>query len=443
MKQLTKLVVESRKLIAIVMGALALGIAGVYFFTVARASTAQGSLSLQVTEGAEYRVGQSDPILVPVMLNTDGADIHGVDISLTYSPSILRLTDIVVMTENSTLKTVLPQVAGSGAFDKTRVLSQAQETGLVQFSVLAQEGQNSGVFRGSALVATLQFAPIAEGTAELVWNAVLGRTDDANIVATGSVPVDILTQPASASLQVLAAIPATPVPTATSVPTATPVPTATRTPTVTVAPLTPTFTPVPPTATSVPTSTPPTPTLTPSGQTRTATYYITSGGDDVYQDTSVVTNDRTVWVGRGQRTRSFLGLRFQNIQIPRNALITDAYVEMNAAGDSWISVDVRFAFENSPTSAIFTSNASPSKRTLTSQTARMQDNVQWRNNTWYRTPNLSASLQQLVSAASWRDNANVSIIGVGSGTQWARKQITSYEGNASRAARLVVTYRTP
>ncbi|QQS44045.1 hypothetical protein IPM65_00325 [Candidatus Roizmanbacteria bacterium] len=438
-------VAKIRKTVAIVVALAVIAGGATYVFIQANASNAKGVLAFTVNQNAEYRVGQTDPISVPIRIATDNADIYGADISLTFSPSILRLIDIVPFDGSTTLQTFLPQKTDR-SFDKDTVLTTARQSGLVSFSVVATDGGVPSTYNGNTIIATLLFEPITEGQTTLSWNAVAGQTDDSNIVETGEIPSDILSTSENAGITILPASANVPTSTPTTAPTWTPVPpTATLTPTKTPTAIptrAPTATPtrVPLTTTPIPTQTPvPSPTA-PQGE-QTVTYQITDKNDDVYEDILLYRGGRSVWLGRGLASQSYSAFRFKDVSLPKSAQIMSAYLEMNSSGNSWISVDVTFAFENTADSAAFSNSSMPSSRTLTTNSARMSENVQWKRNQSYRSPDISSSLQELVNRSDWGNSNTISLIGVGNGSRWSRKKITSFEGSAARAVRLVITYR--
>jgi hypothetical protein len=429
-------------IVGIVIGVLAVsGMVSTLFFQQAEASNAQATLTLQVDGSKQYRIGQRELISVPVLLNTGGAAVIGVDLSLTYDSRILRLDQIQTGT-GSSLTTYLPQQENA-VFDTTRIIEKARETGRVVFSVLGTDTNSKTVtpFNGSALLATLQFTPLEEGTATISWNMVAGATDDTNVVSHGQVPLDILGTANNATLVVLPGISS--LPSATPVPTSVPVPTnLPATPTLVAS----TPTRVPATATPVPSATRApsatgAPATTGSKTQRTVTYQISNQADDVYEDASFVAGSRELWIGKGQSNASYLGLRFRNVTIPKNAEITSARLEVFSVQQQWISVDVSMGFELNANSEAFTAANPPSKRLLTGYTVRMADNVRWNNNKWYQSPDLTRSLNEVIARPEWSNSNTLSLIVTGNGSRWGRKQIASYERNKSRAPRLVVTYR--
>ncbi len=257
----------------------------------------------------------------------------------------------------------------------------------------------------------------------------------------------------------------TPVPTATptptllptSTPTPTPLPTYTPTPTPTLTPTlipTPTSTIVPsptviltptliPTATSTPTPTllptlTPTPTL-PSGGTVVA--QVMSSSDDANQiNNSISLNSSSMWLGNANGT-SRTGWRFGNLNIPQGAIITSARVEVYSAQTQWVSMAFSMKGENVGNSGTFSGSNLLSSRVLTNASVNHSSNVKWLANTWYQLDNVSSVVQEIVNRPDWVSGNNMTIIVQGTGGNWARKFIKSYDGGSSSAPRLVVTYQ--
>lgn len=246
-------------------------------------------------------------------------------------------------------------------------------------------------------------------------------------------------------------------PTATMTPTETPTPTVTptsaQTPTPTLTPTetpTPTFTPtatntptptVTPTATATPTATN-TPSPTPSG-VQTKTFQIAASSNDVNQDNNTLDlTGATVWVGSGASTSiSYTGLRFTNVTIPKGATVTSAYVELYSTQSQWIGVSMSMAAENTANSAVFSTSAKPSQRTLTTNKVAYSQNTQWLSNTWYQIAGLQTPVHEVINRSDWQSGNSLSLIFKGTGSAFSRKMVRSFDGSPTFAPRLVVTYQ--
>jgi len=133
-----------------------------------------------------------------------------------------------------------------------------------------------------------------------------------------------------------------------------------------------------------------------------------------------------------------VGMRFQNIQIPPNATIQEAYIEFQVDRTDSVATSVIFTAQAADNPATFSSTA----HDLTSR-PRTQTQVTWSNiPAWsqsgvkQRSPDLSSILQEVVNRAGWLAGGSVVVIVEGSGTRTAE----SYDGDASAAPLLVVQF---
>lgn len=207
---------------------------------------------------------------------------------------------------------------------------------------------------------------------------------------------------------------------------------------------TPTPTPSPsptPTPTPTPSPTPSSsPTPTPSPTATTITRQVSSSSDDVNQVNNTLENTSILWIGNDSGT-SLTAFRFTNMPIPQGATIINAYLEVYSPQSSWISLSFSIRGQNSGNSATFSTSSLPSSRPLTTAVVNHSSNVSWSANTWYQLNNISSIVQEIVNRGDWQSGNSMAIIMQGTGGNWARKFIRSYNANASQAPRLVVTYQ--
>ncbi len=176
-----------------------------------------------------------------------------------------------------------------------------------------------------------------------------------------------------------------------------------------------------------------------------ATFQIAASGDDVNQEgTSLTTNGNPMWIGTGSSaTSSYVGLRFAGVTIPRNATITSARLEVNAASTAWITLGFEFGIEAAASSAAFSAASLPSARTLLAPRVLHSSNQQWTTDSWIVLNDLSTILQALVNRADWNPGNALGMVLRGTAGAWSRKPIKSFETAAAMAPRLVVTYTVP
>ncbi len=177
----------------------------------------------------------------------------------------------------------------------------------------------------------------------------------------------------------------------------------------------------------------------------TITVPIAVAGDDVNQEgTSLSAASSTVWLGTGAPSVTALtGLRFAGVGIPRNATITAARLEVQAASTQWLSIGFELGAEAAGSSLPFSTAAPPSGRVLLTPRVAHSSNTQWVAGTWYSFADLTPLLQALVTRADWDAGNALSLILRGTGSAYGRKFARSFEAGAATAPRLVISYVVP
>ncbi|WP_075343946.1 purple acid phosphatase family protein [Tenacibaculum agarivorans] len=143
-----------------------------------------------------------------------------------------------------------------------------------------------------------------------------------------------------------------------------------------------------------------------------------------------------------------VGLRFRGLNLPKNATITSAYLQFTADESNSSSAELEVSLHDSSNSPAFSNSNNVSDR------ATFSSKVTWRPSAWssnqngsgQRTPNLKNMVQSLVNKSTWTSGNSVSFLIKGKGASLtstsAKRVADSYEGGASKAARLIVTYST-
>ena len=173
----------------------------------------------------------------------------------------------------------------------------------------------------------------------------------------------------------------------------------------------------------------------------TSTFTVAAGADDVNEEGTTLTPAGSLWVGNGaSATASYLGLRFTGVSIPSGATITAARVELTASTTQWNAVAFEFAAEAAGNSAPFSDSSRPSQRTLLVPRVAHSSDAQWVAGTRYPLEDITAIVQAAVNQPAWASGQALSVIVRGTASAWARKFVSSAEGGAAVAPRLVVTY---
>lgn len=182
---------------------------------------------------------------------------------------------------------------------------------------------------------------------------------------------------------------------------------------------------------------------TPTTTTATVTSRISAGANDVEEtqaggmystssDLELVNDGAT----NGNQT---LGLRFTALNIPKGATITGAYLEFAVKEAGSTAANLMIQGENADNSAAFTTLA----KNISSR-VRTTASVGWVPPAWttvgsaQRSTNVRAIVQQIVSRTGWAPGNSMTFIITGTGKRTAY----SYEGSASLAPKLVITYST-
>ena len=175
----------------------------------------------------------------------------------------------------------------------------------------------------------------------------------------------------------------------------------------------------------------------------TVTLQVAAGGDDVNETNGVLTIAAADgWIGNGDsNTAAFAGLRFVNVPIPANAIITSARLETQAASTQSKRMSFQFGIEAAANSAAFSAASLPSQRPLLGPKLNHSSNTQWLANTWYQLDDISALLQAAITQPGWQTGNALSLLMRGTGPTGSRKFVRNFEAGAAVAPRLVVTYQ--
>jgi len=138
-----------------------------------------------------------------------------------------------------------------------------------------------------------------------------------------------------------------------------------------------------------------------------------------------------------------IGLRFQDVEIPENAKITNAYVEFEADSEGWTGdVPLEIRGENSDNPGTFISTPyDVSSRPNTIASIPWTITQQWIINNKYPSPNISIIIQEIINRPEWHTGNSIVIKFYGTNTN--RREAESYRGESTAAALLVVDYTTP
>lgn len=132
-------------------------------------------------------------------------------------------------------------------------------------------------------------------------------------------------------------------------------------------------------------------------------------------------------------TNQEVGIRFQNIQIPRGVVITDAYIEFdvddpndsdNEDNINPISLNIYGEASDSP-GAFTSSDYDISNRIKTDQFVEWNNLPDWNDGEHHQTPDLSSTVQEIIGRSGWSSGNSMVFIISGSGNREAE----SHEGS--------------
>ncbi|MFT6926893.1 MAG: hypothetical protein ACJAZP_002513, partial [Psychromonas sp.] len=138
-----------------------------------------------------------------------------------------------------------------------------------------------------------------------------------------------------------------------------------------------------------------------------------------------------------------IGLRFRNLSIPENAIITRAYIQFQAdETDFLLDTQLKIVAEKNNNAATFTSAAYN-----ISSRAKTNASVSWSPAAWdtigaagedQRSSDLTAIVQEIISETGWNSGNAMAFIFTGSG----RRVAEAYDGDQAGAPLLYVEYTT-
>ncbi len=173
------------------------------------------------------------------------------------------------------------------------------------------------------------------------------------------------------------------------------------------------------------------------------TFTIRFSEDDAEQrhdNGNTLTDDPSLELGERGLGPQTVGLRFRGINIPQGAKITDARLELTGRQDSVGSATLSIhghASDNSPAYV-----AALGEHNIESRSKTTEDRT-WIPGTLLAgdvyKPNVTGIVQEIVNRGGWKSGNALSFMIAGSG----QRQVYSYDGSATSAPRLTVTFDTP
>ncbi|MBZ0283171.1 MAG: LamG domain-containing protein [Anaerolineae bacterium] len=177
-----------------------------------------------------------------------------------------------------------------------------------------------------------------------------------------------------------------------------------------------------------------------------ATITVNGGDDDVNEDgNTFANNQQTLWLGTGGTPqKSFAGLRFNNISLPRGARITGARLQLITAVDSPALLEIEVSGDAVDNSAAFSTTNRPSGRTPTQAKVKIKTTGQWNRTSIQTLDGLMPIIQEIINRSGWRSGNSLSLIVRGTSTAAnQRKVVGSFNAAPAAAPKLILEYTVP
>lgn len=156
------------------------------------------------------------------------------------------------------------------------------------------------------------------------------------------------------------------------------------------------------------------------------------------QTVNLASTDLEMTIDPGAGTEQVVGMRFPNVQVPRDAVILSAYIEFTTDETDRGGTQLAFVGEASDDALPFTTEpGNVTSRSLTAARVEWSPVPEWPSvGSFHRTPDLAAVVQEIVSRPGWRYGNALALLVTGSGQRTA----VAYDGVAGLAPLLHVDY---
>jgi hypothetical protein len=182
-----------------------------------------------------------------------------------------------------------------------------------------------------------------------------------------------------------------------------------------------------------------------AGEGEVVVVTVSGGSDDVNEDgSSFQTSDLAVWAGNGaSEDGSFAGLRFNNVQVPVGATVTQARLELFDKDGQAQPFAVRIALEADANCKVFTPGLRPSARIPTVASVSHVADGPWIAGVYNLLDDIKAPVQEVINRPAWAPGNSLCVIVKGTGAPLARRNGVSFEGGNAFAPRLSIRFVVP
>ena len=137
----------------------------------------------------------------------------------------------------------------------------------------------------------------------------------------------------------------------------------------------------------------------------------------------------------------FIGMRFQNLNLPQGASIIEAYLEFESDEVNFGTTSITFVGEDVDSSSTFsTSSFDISGRMQTSASITWNPVPTWTTGVIYESPEITSIIREITERPQWKAGNALSIIAFGG---FGERTAFSFDGDATKAPVLVIQYAAP
>jgi len=178
----------------------------------------------------------------------------------------------------------------------------------------------------------------------------------------------------------------------------------------------------------------------------TVEYQVMAGADDAFSSKGSTSQGLTdKWLGVGMH---LVGMRFNNVKIPQGSVINRASLKI-CANPNGLEADVDGVIkgEAADNAAAFATTSRIIGQLAATTASKAwkwvgPEDDPWTSNTWYESPDISAVVQEIVNRSGWAaDNSLVVIYTINQITFGDERRFWSFDGDPTKAAKLVITYQ--
>lgn len=146
------------------------------------------------------------------------------------------------------------------------------------------------------------------------------------------------------------------------------------------------------------------------------------------------------WNSQGLQT---VGLRFDNVVIPANVTIIDAYIQFTADASTSGSMTVTIVGEDIANSSTFANTANNISGRITTSSSVLWNPLAWTNNLSglnEKTPDLTTIVSEVMTSNGWQSGNPITFILTGTGNAIDYRKADSFDKSASQSAKLIIQY---